>query len=136
MSIEYSEYDIVLEEMDTLREIDMIGFDTTKNNFFEDAKQITTYSNFDTVTSNYIQKIDSSFFTLDSVAVDTQKLSSFFNNIKNFRNFDDFESSISLKNTTEVEKIRSMYLSQYVKSAAKIIDSIVAGTFSDTEIGE
>ena len=96
MSIEYSEYDIVLEEMDTLREIDMIGFDTTKNNFFEDAKQITTYSNFDTVTSNYIQKIDSSFFTLDSVAVDTQKLSSFFNNIKNFRNFDDFESSISL----------------------------------------
>ena len=136
MSIEYSEYDIVLEEMDTLREIDMIGFDTTKNNFFEDEKQITTYSNFDTVTSNYIQKIDSSFFTLDSVAVDTQKLSSFFNNIKNFRNFDDFESSISLKNTTEVEKIRSMYLSQYVKSAAKIIDSIVAGTFSDTEIGE
>ena len=134
MASNYSEFDLLIESIEDLRNIDSIGFDVTAENAFTESKVVMQYNNFENTCNSYIRKIDEALSTLSSIAVDSTKLSDFFDKIKNYRKFDEYQSGIKLKNTAEVDKIKSMYLSQFVSDSANVIDDIMKGKLTETEV--
>lgn len=129
----YSEYELCLEATSQERIIDLTAFDATAKNFFTESKSFGSYD-LGMVASKYTKMIDEAFANLVHVSTDSAKISDFLSQIKNYPSFDERPLTMPMKNTAEVEKIKTMYLVQFATDAVKTIDDIIKGKIKQVDL--